>query len=254
MMKKCLTLLAAISVITVFAESAKAEEKNSLGFDISADFFSKYIWRGQVLTDDPVFQGGASATYGGLSAGIWGNLDLTSANGESGEFTEVDYFGEYAFEIPGIDGVGFAVGFVNYHFPGVTGDTSEIYWSAGIDMPLKPSVSVSYDIDEIDGIYTSFAIGHDFGTILEVAENMPVAMEFGASLGIGDEDYNNGYWGTDDSGLNDLALSLAFPMEIGGWSVTPSVNYVTLVDSDIRSSDHKSSDYFYSGISFAKSF
>ena len=85
---------------------------------------------------------------------------------------------------------------------------------------------------------------------------MPVGMDFSASLGLGDKDYNEAYWGTSDSGLNDLALSLAFPFEIGGWSVSPSLNYVTLVDGGIRATDsfRQESDYFYSGISISKSF
>ncbi len=86
---------------------------------------------------------------------------------------------------------------------------------------------------------------------------MPVGMDFSASLGLGDSDYNAGYWGdTENAGLNDLTLSISFPFEIAGFSVSPSLNFVTLVDGGIGSTDAyaQSSDYFFTGISFSKSF
>ena len=56
--------------------------------------------------------------------------------------------------------------------------------------------------------------------------------------------------------LNDLAISVSFPTEIAGWTLAPSLNYVTLVSDSIRASDSFSSesDYFFVGISLSKSF
>ena len=66
--------------------SLAAEE---VDFEITADYFGKYIWRGQNLSDDSVFQPGLSIGYSNLTAGIWGNMDLTNINGNSGDFSEV---------------------------------------------------------------------------------------------------------------------------------------------------------------------
>ena len=245
----------AVLLLTVVSGSAVfGEESNELSFELGADFYSKYIWRGIVVTDDYAFQPSINVSYGGLTAGVWGNVDMTSYTGNSGEFTEVDYTLDYSGQMPGLEKVSYSVGLINYHFPSVVGDTTEIYWGLGLDIPLSPSVTVYHDIDEIDGTYASFAIGHDFGTIAELAEDMPVGMDFSASVGIGDSDYNNGYWGTDDTAANDLLLSVSFPFELAGFTVSPSLNYISIMDGGIRDADGDSSDYFVTGISLSMSF
>jgi len=49
---------------------------------------------------------------------------------------------------------------------------------------------------------------------------------------------------------------MSFPVEIAGWTVTPSLNYVTLVNGSIRKTDtfNQASDYFFTGISVSKGF
>jgi hypothetical protein len=56
--------------------------------------------------------------------------------------------------------------------------------------------------------------------------------------------------------LNDLAFSVSFPIEIAGWTVAPSLNYITLLSDDIRDTDvyGTDSDFFFAGISLSKSF
>jgi len=247
------TFVAAL-VLGTLAQAVRAEE--AIGIDITADFYSKYIWRGQNLNDDYAFQPGASITYGGLTAAIWGSLDMTNINDNSGEFTEVDYSLDYSADVPGVDGLGFSIGVINYHFPGVVGDTTELYWGFALDAPLNPSITVYHDIDEIDGTYVSIGLSHTIDRIIELAPNLPVGMEIGASFGIGSSDYNKGYWGISGTKANDLAVSIAFPMEIAGWTFAPSINYVTLVSDSIRASDAyaRESDYFFTGLSLSKSF
>ena len=225
-------------------------------FEVTSDFFSKYIWRGQNLNDDYVFQPGAIVTFDGFTAGIWASMDTTDYGDNSGEATEVDYYLDYSSEFSGVDGIGYSVGVINYHFPSIAGDTTEVYWGLSFDLPLSPSVTVYHDIDEAEGAYASFALSHDFGTIAELSEGNPIGMEFGASLGWGDSDYNSFYWGESSSGLNDLSLSLSFSMELLGWTFSPSANYVTLVNSELRRTDafRTESDYFFTGLSLSKSF
>jgi hypothetical protein len=257
MLRKIGLRLVVLASMVVSCGVVVAEQADGIEFGISSDFYSKYIWRGQNLNDDYVFQPGITASYAGFTAGVWGNLDMTSYGDNSGEFTEVDYSIDYSGDVPGVKGVSYAVGLINYHFPSASGDTTEVYWGLAFDLPLSPSVSVYHDIDQIEGTYASFAIGHDFGTIAELAEGMPVGMDFSAALGLGDKDYNAGYWDAgEDAGLNDLMLSVSFPFEFAGFSVSPSLNYVTIVDGGIRSTDayDTSSDYFFTGISLSKSF
>jgi hypothetical protein len=126
-MKKLGCLIIGFSILVCGAGEAFGESE--VDFEITADFFSKYIWRGQNLNDDPVFQSGFSASYRGLTAAIWGNMDLTNINGNSGDFSELDYCLDYSSEVPGIKGVGYSIGAAYYTFPGTTTkDTTELYW------------------------------------------------------------------------------------------------------------------------------
>ena len=119
-------LLLALSILILSGSKGLAEE--TLEFEVTTDFMGKYIWRGQNLSDDPVFQPGLSVSYGNLTAGIWGNMDLTNINGNSGDFSEMDYSLDYSSTFLGIEGVGYSVGVIYYDFPGTTTkDTTEVY-------------------------------------------------------------------------------------------------------------------------------
>jgi len=191
-------------------------------------------------------------------------VDTTKINGNNGEFIEhdwsLDYSGDVPFDVPFVEGVGFSTGVINYYFPSGE-DTTEVYLGFGFDLPLSPSVTVYWDVDDIKGTYASFGIGHSIEKVAELSPDMPIGMDIGLSLGWGSASYNKGYWSTDtksisSSKLNDLALSLSFPVEIGGWAVAPSLNYVTLMNGSIRETDafNQASDYFFAGIGVSKSF
>jgi hypothetical protein len=228
-----------------------------VGVEITADYFGKYIWRGQNLSDDPVFQPGISMSYGGFTFGIWGSLETTSINSNSGEFTEVDQYLDYSSEVPGVEGLGYSLGLIYYDFPETTVPrTTEVYWGFSLDAPLSPSITFNHDIDEADGLYISLGLGHSMEKIFDLGPETPVAMELGASYGWGDSSYNKYYWGVNDSKANDLTLSAAFPFEIGGWTINPSINYVALVSSDIKRTNAygRDDDFLFVGIGLSKGF
>ena len=79
-MKQIKCTLVVLCLATLMSNrTLKAGDKVSVG--ASADFFSKYVWRGQNLVDDWVLQPGASVGYKNLTASVWENLDLTDENG-----------------------------------------------------------------------------------------------------------------------------------------------------------------------------
>jgi len=236
-------------VLLTMVTAGLAQDDPAVTVGVTGDFFSSYVWRGQLITDGWVFQPGVTVGYGGLTAGVWGNLDLTDDNDESGEFIEYDWYLDYSGQLTDI--VGYSLGAIYYYFP--SGEpTTELYWGFSFDVPASPSVTVYHDIDEVDGTYISAGIGHTFENIMEIASGSPVALELGASIGWGSSSYNESYWGLDDGQFNDLVLSAAFPFEVGGFSITPSAHYMILVGSDIRDADDN--EIFYAGVGFAKEF
>ena len=248
--------LAVMMCAWMLGSSAAFALDNGIDFEITTDFFSKYVWRGQVLTDDPVWQPGISMAYGGFTAGIWANMDLDGTF--SGDFTEVDYYLDYSGSLT--ETIGYSVGYIYYNFPEVLtsgGDTQEVYAGLSLDTFLSPSVTFYYDFDAVEGCYVAFGAGHSIDDFFNISEDLPVGLDISVNVGYADSDYNAAYWSVADSGFNDLTLSIGFPMELMGWSVTPSLNYMTLLDGDIRTqaaSDGKDNEVFFTGISLGTSF
>jgi hypothetical protein len=251
-------VMAVIGLLFILGIGTKiSAQEDKVEFSLTADYFGKYVWRGQNLNDDPAFQPGLSASYKGLTAGVWGSLDTTDIHDNSGKFTEIDYYAGYSGDVPGVEGLGFSVGAIYYDFPNTAYEaTTELYWGLNLDIPLSPSVTFYHDIDEADGLYISAAISHTIDKIVEFGPEAPVALELGASAGWANSSYNKYYWGVDESNANDLSLSAAFPFEISGWTIKPSLKYVMLISGDIKDADTYDTDnnIFYVGIGFAKAF
>ena len=249
-----LTLIVLCLATLMSNRMLKAEDEVSIG--ASADIFSKYVWRGQNLVDDWVLQPGAYVSYKEITASFWGNLDLTDKNGYKGEFSEIDLTLDYSSQVPGADFLSYSLGFINYDFPvkGGFDDTWEIYWGFGLDVPASPSVTVYHDVDEAQGTYVSFGIGHSFENVAQLGPDTMLGVDLSASIGWGSKGYNKSYWTVDDSALNDLVLSVTFPFEVAGFAVTPSFNYITLRSDDIRATNKLGNDMWVAGIGFSKDF
>ena len=254
-MKKFI-VIAACSLMAYLIVPAWADEK--IGFTLGSDFYSKYVWRGQLINDDFVFQPSITATYGKWTANIWGNVDLTDYHNKSGEFTEYDLTLDYSNKFSEDSKIGYSIGTIHYHFPSFSGtDTTEIYWGFNFDVPLSPAIKVYHGLGNENGTYVNFSLGHTIEKVVTWSDKCYCNLQMGASLGWGSSTYNKDYWGVDEARLNDLAFTLGLPICFpGNWTVKPSINYVTLVDGKIRNTDvfSKSSDYFFTGIGISKSF
>ena len=243
-MKTVVGLLVVLGLVGI----TYAEDGSGLGVDATLDFNSKYVWRGQNLVDDWVMQPGATTTIEGFTFGIWGNIDMTNENDERWHCTEIDYSVDYSGDLT--DLIGYSLGYIYYTFPQGSNDTQEVYGGLSLDTILSPSVTWYYDCDEANGSYVAFGLGHT----IEMTEEL--ALDLGLNVGWGDSGYNEYYWGVDDEGFNDLTVSAGLPIALGSWTLTPSVTYAHLIDSDIRASDYydSNSDYVYAGVGLSTSF
>ena len=117
-----------------------------------------------------------------------------------------------------------------------------------------------HDIDEAGGgIYANFGISHTIENVITISDNISANLVLGASIGWANTEYNKWYWGNQAAGnrVNDLALKASLPFALpGGWSITPSISFITLADGAIRDTDTyaTNSDYFVAGVSISKSF
>ena len=235
-----------------------AEEKEPVKFNISADYYSKYIWRGQNIDDKSVLQPAISVSTYGFTGSIWGNIDLTNrsqtAPDNAWEFSEFDYTLDYSGKMPEIDWLNFSVGTIYYRFPNtVFKPTTEIYGGLSLGVPLSPSFKWYRDLDEIDGSYLQFGLGHTFEKLVKWREDCYCGLQFGASAGWGNAPYNNGYFSVNNGKLNDFTFSAGLPVCIGSWTIKPSVNYSMMLNNEIRDATVKS-DNIWVGVGLSKSF
>ncbi|MCX5634544.1 MAG: hypothetical protein NTW55_01695, partial [Planctomycetota bacterium] len=126
-----LGIMAVMASTVLTGSAAKAQDdanSQSLGVGFTFDYFTKYIWRGQNLNNESVFQPCVYFSKYGFTGTIWSTQDWTSVNRAGGEFTEVDYSLEYTNAIPYIDGVNWLVGIIYYDPLGSQADdTAEVY-------------------------------------------------------------------------------------------------------------------------------
>ena len=210
-----------------FAEGTKGP---SFSGDITPA--SKYVWRGLILTDDPVLQPSLTVSHKGLSLNIWANTDLTDVNGTSGETNELDYTIDYSSSV---DKINFSIGLIQYTFPHTGFEpTTEIYGSAGLSVLLSPTLSVYYDSDEVGGLYGTIGISHSF-PLGEVVKGISPSVDLSGSLAYATSDWNEVYYGVSSSGLVDLLLTAGLSIPIDEYlSLGPFISFSQVIDSDLR--------------------
>jgi len=204
-----------------------------VSFGANAAFNSKYIWRGFNVNDDPVFQPDVWLSYKGLTLDVWGNMDLTDIHDNEGEFNEIDYTVDYSWDW---NKLGFSAGAIHYEFPNTAFDsTSEVYGAVGYDTILSPTLTVYYDFDEADGFYGTFGLSHSF-EVPKVIDGVSASLDLSGEVGFASANWNDFYYGADHTAFDNLLVTAAFPVAIGGHvTVGPSVSYSTTLDDTLAS-------------------
>src|SRR4030042_4302561 len=188
-MKISRTLILAAAISASLLSEAVGQEQ--IAFGLTSDFYSKYVWRGQLLNDDFVYQPGISASYKEFTFSLWGNVDLTNYGGNSGEFTEYDLIIDYSGKFSEESKVGYSIGTIHYHFPSISAtDTTEIYWGFNFDAPLSPAIKVYHGLCNENGTYINFGLGHTIEKIATFSSGCYCGLQLGANLGWGSSTYN----------------------------------------------------------------
>ena len=176
MFERCSKWILLAAAIAAMNSAAEADDANSqpLGVGFTLDYFSKYIWRGQNLNDKSVFQPSVYLSKYGFTASIWGNQDWTGINDNGGNFTEFDYTLDYTNTIPGLDWLSGSAGVIHYTFPHTPfASTTEVYGGLTLNkVPLTPSIKIYRDVDEMQGTYYQFGLGHTFEKITKWNESV----------------------------------------------------------------------------------
>lgn len=170
-----------------------AQEESDRKFNVNADLYSNYIWRGSKLGTGPAFQPLVKFSDGGLTVGVWGSFD---ANG----YSEADPYISYSFPF------GLSLGLTDYYLPDLPlSETSRFSGSHALELNSGFeiggfSLSANYIVNEAGGIGSDggdkyFQIGYAFE-------------DAGIFAGAGDG------WHTADGGFNLCNIGLEVSKEI----------------------------------------
>jgi hypothetical protein len=220
----------------------------------STAFASRYVWRGQTLSEGFVAQPTVAMTLGGFSANLWSNIDLDNdeADDDGIVMNETDLTLNYTMPVGPVSLTG---GFIHYDFEGDAGDTQEIYLTGSLAVLLNPSLSLYYDIDEGQGGFAVLAVSQAFPV-------GPISLTAGGSIGfnLGDKAMGLNAAGEDFTGLYYGEVSLATSIPIFAHvSIDPRIAYSTALGSDGEdaiaaiSADGKKS-IFYGSIAITAAF
>ncbi len=94
-------VLLLVSLIKVQAQ----EEPKKSDFNVGADFYSNYIWRGSKLGTGPAVQPSVKFISGGFTLGVWGSFDAQG-------YAEADPYLSFSFPF------GLSLGLTDYYYPG----------------------------------------------------------------------------------------------------------------------------------------
>lgn len=253
--KKGYHSLAAAFTALLFLSAATAadtdEKKLEYGFEGGVTTASKYIWRGQRLTNDWSLQPTATLSVGGLSFNFWGNLDLAAVNegdalpipenpaappgssGLKGKFSEIDYTISYLVET---EPVSVDLGTIFYTFPERSASlpaTTELYGGVTLNrVPLAPSAKLFVDVDESgegDGSPALYLLLSGTHQIPFRHSRFP-GLDLSASLSFVNTGFCRFYYGEEESGAHDFAFTVSAPINLGeNWSAAAFITYSTLL-------------------------
>jgi hypothetical protein len=204
--------------------AAHGEEAAGKGV-FSTAVASRYVWRGQTLSEGFVAQPTVGITLGGFSANLWSNVDLDNDEEDDDGIilNETDLTLSYSMPIGPVSAT---AGFIHYDFDG--SDTQEIYLTCALSTLLNPSLSLYYDIDEGDGGFAVLAAWHAFPV-------GPVSLTAGASLGfnLGNKAMGLNEDGDDFTGLyyGEVSLATSIPL-FKNVTLDPRIAYSTALGDD----------------------
>lgn len=222
MLKKSLVIAGAAALAVTGAKAADAT--------VGADFASAYVFRGATVNDEPVMQpylevSGLEVAGKAITVGTWANWDFTNEDtgGESGEFTEIDFYGSIDL------GGGFGLGYTEYTYPGSEGDADkEVALSYGTSVEgIDLSVAAYYGIG--GGIAEDLYVeaGAEYG--MDISEDLSASV--GATVGyLVDDGGEDGFSNYTLSGGVAYALSDAAEL-------SASLTYIGEMDDKVLETD-----------------
>lgn len=221
--KRLWSLLAAVVVFQFVPTSALSK----IGIRTDVTFVSRYIWRGfDCIADDcPAVEPSITLAFG--KSGVWFNAWSAFALADT-DFVELDlvlgYDQAFSEDLIFSAGAGYFTFPSMPNYPDENSATPEVY--AGVTLtsfPLSPNLTLYYDFNMGDGIYTTLSVSREFRVKEKKVSSTVLAGYTRQYRGIG-----------VDPGFSDICLGISTDLELKGLTLTPTVNYVIVPNETVN--------------------
>ena len=201
--------------------------------EVDVGLYSRYVWRGFLVTDDPVVQGSLTVDYRNWSVNVWANVDTTDVNDTEWNCNEINVTLDYtrSFSLGCVD-LEASAGAIGYLFPITDTPTLlEFYVGVGADVFLHPSLFVYREVLDQEYTYASFDLGHSFlGRGWE--------LDLGAGIGWGDHAWYDVLYGRSGAAVHEFHARAALHLPRGRFTLSPTCWYSSLLASKARDVQH----------------
>jgi hypothetical protein len=222
MIKKSLVIAGAAALTVTGAQAADAT--------IGADFASAYVFRGATFNDEPVMQPyleveGLEVAGKAIVVGAWANYDFTLDGGESGEFSEVDFYASMDL----VEGV--SLGYCQYTYPTAEGDSDkEFSLSYGTEVEGIELSAAAYYM--VGGAYAeSLYLEAGAGYGIDISDSMTASL--GATVGFQAIAEEEGVADTEE-GFSNFTLSAGLGYAVSETTeLSASLTYIGEMDDDV---------------------
>lgn len=234
---------------------------------VYADFMSRYISKGQVGGEDPVFQPGLDVSSDwGLTFSLWGSMDLADDDkswypDSKGKWGEWDIGASWTTPFEDWP-VAATIGATYFVYPQdeESDGNYEIYAKvAATSILLNPTLGIYYDCRDSEDWYGLFSLGHSFDLSDTILSGL--SLDLGGTVGYGARYYAQAAFSDDCSaGFTHVEVSAAL-----NYAVTDNISvglkgiFSSIIDSDMRDgvdADERDidPDNFYGGFNVSYNF
>ena len=205
----------------------EAIAREPIRLELESTIPSRYIWRGEMSTDDPVFWQTVTFRYKGFRAWNFFNVDLTDINNDRFELNEYDYIFDYTISFKN-----FSVAPGMLHFTSPTSffpSSTKITFDVKTTLPLHPRLRVRIDPKKSKGSYYILSLSKKTPLIRNVSD-----IEFYSTMGASEPKYYRARL-CDDLAVTDLLLGVSVPINVGnGFVLAPYVEFTSLLNRSVR--------------------
>ncbi|PCJ63443.1 MAG: hypothetical protein COA79_01135 [Planctomycetota bacterium] len=240
----------------------RSEDSPNFSLDAWTGLYTSYLWRNVVKNNDPVNELGFALMASDYTFKINTLTDLTNYGvgvgygDQSFEFTEIDI--SLLYENHWNDLL-YSIELKHYLFPNkftpilATGrfsneSTSELNFLFGYNVVASPSLLISYDLDEIGGLYIEIGVSHSIS--LEML-GYKTRANFSGALSIGSAEFNKYNYGVDSFAPSGLSIIANWEWMMNSfWIVKPEIGVSVPIDADITDAIEANTNVQSSAVTF----